>query len=340
MRQIDWNVTARTGVPHVRVHLAERALVTWLVLDTSPSMTFGTSERQEGRRRRGRGARDRVRSDQTRQPPRSRHVRRRSTRRRFHRDRDARVLLGLLLGLAHRGAGRRTASGARTGRRRSVTHSCGWATSHASGRTSSSCRTSVGLATGGGHCSRSAAAITSWRSRSATPASRSCRAMGDSVARRPRDRPAPSGRHLERAAAVAVRSRRGQGAPRDRRRARLGRRATRRALDPGRLVAPADDVPQPRGSAMSFASPLALLALLLVPAAAAGYIWFQRRRVRDSAGLRRARAAAEHRRSRPRLATAPPSGDPPARRRRASWSASPDPTPRSRCDRRRPRRSS
>ena len=34
VRKIEWNVTARTGVPHVRVHLAERVLVTWLVLDT------------------------------------------------------------------------------------------------------------------------------------------------------------------------------------------------------------------------------------------------------------------------------------------------------------------
>lgn len=34
---------------------------------------------------------------------------------------------------------------------------------------------------------------------------------------------------------------------------------------------------------MSFASPIALLALLLVPAAAAAYIWFQRRRVGESA---------------------------------------------------------
>jgi Ca-activated chloride channel homolog len=34
---------------------------------------------------------------------------------------------------------------------------------------------------------------------------------------------------------------------------------------------------------MSFSSPLALFALLLVPAAAAGYVWFQRRRVRESA---------------------------------------------------------
>jgi len=47
VRHLDWNVTARTGEPHVRVHLAERVLVTWLVLDTSPSMTFGTAERRK-----------------------------------------------------------------------------------------------------------------------------------------------------------------------------------------------------------------------------------------------------------------------------------------------------
>jgi uncharacterized protein (DUF58 family) len=40
-------VTARTGEPHVRVHLAERVLVSWLVLDTSPSMRFGTAERRK-----------------------------------------------------------------------------------------------------------------------------------------------------------------------------------------------------------------------------------------------------------------------------------------------------
>jgi uncharacterized protein (DUF58 family) len=47
VRRIDWNVTARTGEPHVRVQLAERVLVTWLVLDTSPSMHFGTAERRK-----------------------------------------------------------------------------------------------------------------------------------------------------------------------------------------------------------------------------------------------------------------------------------------------------
>ena len=47
VRQIDWNVTARTGEPHVRVQHAERVLVTWLVLDTSPSMQFGTAQRRK-----------------------------------------------------------------------------------------------------------------------------------------------------------------------------------------------------------------------------------------------------------------------------------------------------
>jgi uncharacterized protein (DUF58 family) len=47
VRRIDWNVTARTGEPHVRVDLAERALVTWIVLDASASMRFGTAERRK-----------------------------------------------------------------------------------------------------------------------------------------------------------------------------------------------------------------------------------------------------------------------------------------------------
>jgi uncharacterized protein (DUF58 family) len=46
-RWIDWNVTARTSQPHVRVQLAERVMVTWLLLDTSASMTFGTADRRK-----------------------------------------------------------------------------------------------------------------------------------------------------------------------------------------------------------------------------------------------------------------------------------------------------
>ncbi len=47
VRRIDWNVTARTGQTHVRVELAERVLVTWLVFDASASMAFGTAERRK-----------------------------------------------------------------------------------------------------------------------------------------------------------------------------------------------------------------------------------------------------------------------------------------------------
>jgi uncharacterized protein (DUF58 family) len=47
VRRIDWNVTARTRIPHVRVEVAERTLTTWLVLDVSPSMTFGTADRRK-----------------------------------------------------------------------------------------------------------------------------------------------------------------------------------------------------------------------------------------------------------------------------------------------------
>jgi uncharacterized protein (DUF58 family) len=45
VRHIDAAATARTGQPHVRVHVPERALTTWIVLDVSPSMAFGTSLR-------------------------------------------------------------------------------------------------------------------------------------------------------------------------------------------------------------------------------------------------------------------------------------------------------
>jgi uncharacterized protein (DUF58 family) len=47
VRLIDWNVTARTREPHVRVHLAERVLVTWIVLDRTASMRFGTADRRK-----------------------------------------------------------------------------------------------------------------------------------------------------------------------------------------------------------------------------------------------------------------------------------------------------
>src|SRR5881227_1933611 len=47
VRRIEWNATARTGEPHVRVELAERVLVSWLVVDASASMAFGTGDRRK-----------------------------------------------------------------------------------------------------------------------------------------------------------------------------------------------------------------------------------------------------------------------------------------------------
>ena len=45
VRQLDPAASARTGIPHVRLHVPERALTTWLILDVSPSMAFGTTDR-------------------------------------------------------------------------------------------------------------------------------------------------------------------------------------------------------------------------------------------------------------------------------------------------------
>lgn len=45
VRHLDPAATARTGVPHVRLHVPERALTTWVLVDVSPSMAFGTAER-------------------------------------------------------------------------------------------------------------------------------------------------------------------------------------------------------------------------------------------------------------------------------------------------------
>jgi uncharacterized protein (DUF58 family) len=45
VRHIDPAATARTGQAHVRLHVPERSVTTWLVLDLSPSMAFGTAQR-------------------------------------------------------------------------------------------------------------------------------------------------------------------------------------------------------------------------------------------------------------------------------------------------------
>jgi uncharacterized protein (DUF58 family) len=45
IRSIDWNVTARTGSPFVKVHEEERELTVMLVVDVSASGNFGSRER-------------------------------------------------------------------------------------------------------------------------------------------------------------------------------------------------------------------------------------------------------------------------------------------------------
>jgi uncharacterized protein (DUF58 family) len=45
VRHIDPAASARTRQPHIRLHVPERALTTWIALDVSPSMAFGSARR-------------------------------------------------------------------------------------------------------------------------------------------------------------------------------------------------------------------------------------------------------------------------------------------------------
>jgi uncharacterized protein (DUF58 family) len=45
VRQLDPAASARTGIAHVRLQVPERILTTWLVIDVSASMAFGTADR-------------------------------------------------------------------------------------------------------------------------------------------------------------------------------------------------------------------------------------------------------------------------------------------------------
>ncbi len=46
-RRIDWSLTARVVVPHVRTTEADRELETWIVVDRSASLDFGTTQREK-----------------------------------------------------------------------------------------------------------------------------------------------------------------------------------------------------------------------------------------------------------------------------------------------------
>ena len=45
IRHIDWNVTARMSSPYVRQYVEDREITAWFLLDLSPSMGFGPTER-------------------------------------------------------------------------------------------------------------------------------------------------------------------------------------------------------------------------------------------------------------------------------------------------------
>jgi uncharacterized protein (DUF58 family) len=47
VRHIDWNVTARMDTPYVRTYLEDREMTAWLLLDRSPSMDFGPTDRSK-----------------------------------------------------------------------------------------------------------------------------------------------------------------------------------------------------------------------------------------------------------------------------------------------------
>ena len=44
VRRIDWNVTARMQSPYIRSTIADRELESWIVVDRSPSLDFGTAD--------------------------------------------------------------------------------------------------------------------------------------------------------------------------------------------------------------------------------------------------------------------------------------------------------
>lgn len=47
VRRMDWAVTARTGVPHVRETVAEHELTVWVLFDATASMDFGTASMEK-----------------------------------------------------------------------------------------------------------------------------------------------------------------------------------------------------------------------------------------------------------------------------------------------------
>ena len=47
VRHIDWNVTARLQIPHVREFTEDREMSAWFLVDLSPSVEFGSGEQRK-----------------------------------------------------------------------------------------------------------------------------------------------------------------------------------------------------------------------------------------------------------------------------------------------------
>src|SRR5262249_2190445 len=99
------------------------------------------------------------------------------------------------------------------------------------------------------------------------------------LAGRPGDGPPDPCRHAQRQAPRALRNRRRRGTQRSAPPPRLPRRPPHGALDLRRLAAAARPVPE-EGTALSFQSPLWLIALIALPIVVALYVVLERRRQR------------------------------------------------------------
>ena len=259
VRRIDWNVTARTGEPHVRVHLAERVLVTWLVLDTSPSMQFGTADRRKADVAEGvalavghvatrRGNRLGVvtfgGADRGHEPPRQ----------------GRGGLIGLLRALrADEPTPRRAA------RRRSARRSGARARSRGSARSWSSSPTSAARSTGAGRCSQLAGRHDVIAVEIRDPREEELPNVGELWLVDPETGRPAARRHARRQAARPLRRGRRRGAQRSRADARGARRAPRRRSRRRATGCARSRCSCAEGAAVTFEWPLALLALLVVP---------------------------------------------------------------------------
>ena len=290
VRRIEWNVTARTGETHVRIDLAERVLVTWLALDVSASMSFGTAERRKADVAEGvalalghlasrRGNRLGLVGFGDKQssviPPRAGRA----------------GMLGLLLSLRREPVlegGGATSLGAALGLVSRMARQRSLVAIVSDFRGPRDWRLPL-LQLAGGH---DVLAVEIRDPREETlPNVGELRLVDPETGRQLRvDTASTRLRERFKAAAAADRAE----VARD---AHVARSRPRRALDRGRLAAAVRPPPtQPRRPQMTFEWPLMLLSLLLIPLAVGGYVLLERRRRPPGSSLREPRSRPESRR--------------------------------------------